>query len=349
MNKILEDKLNKLINQLKTMGKVAIAYSGGVDSNFLLKVAKDTLGDNILAITINAMMHSTREIEESNKYAKEFGVKQIVYKIDDLDLPQFIDNGPLRCYYCKKFIFTKIKEIASEHNIKYILDGTNFSDLDDYRPGLKALEELNIISPLKDAKLTKDEIRTLSKELNISTYNKAAFACLATRIPTNNKITKEKLRMIEEAENFLQDCGFTQYRVRFHEDLARIEVEKKQISKFYNDEIINMQNSYYNPESTVTVPTKYCHILDIFAKNICHNPSHSIAYKDAEIIVFDDVFADKFIYGAKTSIRSLVKEKYSLNRRKPSLAKCLELTHIDLPLYDCIEKAVALLEIYKSL
>ena len=144
MNKILEDKLNKLINQLKTMGKVAIAYSGGVDSNFLLKVAKDTLGDNVLAITINAMMHSTREIEESNKYAKEFGVKQIVYKIDDLDLPQFIDNGPLRCYYCKKFIFTKIKEIASEHNIKYILDGTNFSDLDDYRPGLKALEELNI-------------------------------------------------------------------------------------------------------------------------------------------------------------------------------------------------------------
>ncbi len=242
MNKILEDKLNKLINQLKTMGKVAIAYSGGVDSNFLLKVAKDTLGDNVLAITINAMMHSTREIEESNKYAKEFGVKQIVYKIDDLDLPQFIDNGPLRCYYCKKFIFTKIKEIASEHNIKYILDGTNFSDLDDYRPGLKALEELNIISPLKDAKLTKDEIRTLSKELNISTYNKAAFACLATRIPTNNKITKEKLRMIEEAENFLQDCGFTQYRVRFHEDLARIEVEKKQIEKFYNDEIINKVN-----------------------------------------------------------------------------------------------------------
>ena len=102
MNKILEDKLNKLINQLKTMGKVAIAYSGGVDSNFLLKVAKDTLGDNILAITINAMMHSTREIEESNKYAKEFGVKQIVYKIDDLDLPLFIDNCPLICYYCKK-------------------------------------------------------------------------------------------------------------------------------------------------------------------------------------------------------------------------------------------------------
>ena len=242
MNKILQDKLNILKNDLKKMGKVAIAYSGGVDSNFLLKIAKDTLGENVYAITIKAMMHSSREIEESINYAKDYKVNHIVCNIDNLNLKEFIDNGPLRCYHCKKFIFTKIKEIASEHNIKYILDGTNFSDLDDYRPGLKALEELNIISPLKDAKLTKDEIRTLSKELNISTYNKAAFACLATRIPTNNKITKEKLRMIEEAENFLQDCGFTQYRVRFHEDLARIEVEKKQIEKFYNDEIINKVN-----------------------------------------------------------------------------------------------------------
>lgn len=242
MDKILEDKLNSLKKELKSMGKVAIAYSGGVDSNFLLKVAKDTLGDNVLAITINAMMHSSREIQESNNYAKEYGVKQIVYKVDDLNLEDFIENGPQRCYYCKKFVFTKIKEIASEHNIKYILDGTNLSDLGDYRPGLKALEELDIISPLKNAKLTKNEIRILSRELNVTTYNKAAFACLATRIPTNSKITKQKLRMIEEAEDFLQDCGFTQYRVRFHEDLARIEVDKKQISKFYNDEMINKVN-----------------------------------------------------------------------------------------------------------
>ena len=242
MDKILEYKLTTLKDELKKMGKVAIAYSGGVDSNFLLKVTKDTLGDNVLAITINAMMHSTREIKEANNYAKEFGVKQIVYKDDDFNLPEFIENGPLRCYYCKKFVFAKIKEIASEHNIKYILDGTNLSDLDDYRPGLKVLEELNIISPLKDAKLTKNEIRILSKKLNVNTYNKAAFACLATRIPRNHKITKEKLRMIEKAEDFLQDLGFTQYRVRLHEDLARIEVNKDEISKFYDDEIINKVN-----------------------------------------------------------------------------------------------------------
>ena len=242
MDKILNDKLNILINDLKQMKKVAIAYSGGADSNFLLKVAKDTLGDNVIAITISAMMHSSREIEEAVAYAKEYGVNHILCNIENLDLPDFIENGPLRCYHCKKFVFSKIKEIASEHNIKYILDGTNLSDLDDYRPGLKALEELNIVSPLKNAKLTKEEIRILSKELNVSTYKKPSFSCLATRIPLGDNITKEKLRMIEERENFLQDNNFTQYRVRVHDNIARIEVDKKEICKFYNDEMINKVN-----------------------------------------------------------------------------------------------------------
>ena len=242
MDNKLEDKLNRLRHNLKTMEKVAIAYSGGVDSNFLLKIAKDTLGENAMAITINAMMHSKREIKEAINYAKNYDVNHIVHNIDNLDLKEFIENGPLRCYYCKKFIFSKIKEIASEHNIKYILDGTNLSDLDDYRPGLKALNELDIVSPLKDVQLTKDEIRILSKELNIETYKKPAFACLATRIPVNHKITDKTLRMIEEGENFLQDIGFSQFRVRVHEDLARIEVERDEISKFYNYDIINKIN-----------------------------------------------------------------------------------------------------------
>ena len=243
MDKILEYKLTTLKDELKKMGKVAIAYSGGVDSNFLLKVAKDTLGDNVLAITINAMMHSTREIKEANNYAKKFGVKQIVYKVDDFNLPEFIDNGPLRCYYCKKIVFAKIKEIASEHNIKYILDGTNLSDLDDYRPGLKALEELNVVSPLKDSGLTKEEIRILSHRLNLKTYNKPSFACLASRIPYGDKITKEKLKLVEEAENYLQDLGFRQYRVRLHNDIARIEVAKDEMNKFFDDEMMkNVHN-----------------------------------------------------------------------------------------------------------
>lgn len=242
MDKILNDKLNVLINDLKEMKKVAIAYSGGVDSNFLLKVARDTLGENVVAITISAMMHSSREIKEAVNYAKEYDVNHILHNIDNLDLQEFIENGPLRCYHCKKFIFSKIKEIASEHNIKYILDGTNLSDLDDYRPGLKAIEELDIVSPLKNAGLTKDNIRILSKELNVATYKKPSFSCLATRIPVGNKITKEKLRMIEEGENFLQDNNFSQYRVRVHDNMARIEVDKKEICKFYDDEMINKIN-----------------------------------------------------------------------------------------------------------
>lgn len=243
MEATINDKLNELESNLKEMGKIAIAYSGGVDSNFLLKIAKDTLGEeNVFAITISAMMHSSREIEEAVNYAKEYEVNHLLYKLDNLDLKEFTENGPLRCYYCKKFIFSKIKEIANEHNIKYVLDGTNLSDLDDYRPGIKALEELSIISPLKDSKLTKDEIRILSKELNISTYKKPSFSCLATRIPVYHDITKEKLKMIEEGENFLQDNNFSQYRVRLHNNMARIEVDKKEINKFFSEEMINKIN-----------------------------------------------------------------------------------------------------------
>lgn len=242
MDAILIQKLENLKNDLKKMNKVAIAYSGGVDSNFLLKVAKDTLGDRLVAITIHAMMHSKREIEEAKEYTKLFDVKHIVVDINEFELKEFIQNGPLRCYYCKNFIFNKIKEIANEHNIQYILDGTNLSDLDDYRPGLKALEELNIISPLKNAKLTKAEIRVLSKELKIDTYKKPSFSCLATRIPVNNEITNEKLRMIEEGENYLQDNGFSQYRVRLHDNIARIEVEKNEIHKFFDENMINKIN-----------------------------------------------------------------------------------------------------------
>ena len=243
MEILLSDKLEELKINLKEMGKVAIAYSGGVDSNFLLKVAKDTLGEeNVLAITISAMMHSSREIKEAINYAKEYKVNHLLYKVDNLNLKEFTENGPLRCYYCKKFIFSKIKEIANEHNIKYILDGTNLSDLCDYRPGIKALEELNIISPLKNSKLSKDEIRILSKELNITTYKKPSFSCLATRIPVYDEITKEKLKMIEEGENFLQDNNFNQYRVRLHNNMARIEVDKNEINKFFSEEMINKIN-----------------------------------------------------------------------------------------------------------
>ena len=238
----IDQKYELLKNKLKEMGKVLVAYSGGVDSNFLLKVASDVLGENAVAVTVHAMMHSSREIEEAKEYTKEFGVKHKVIKVDNFDEKGFIENGVKRCYYCKCAVFNMIKDYAQKNGIKYILDGTNLSDLGDYRPGLKALEELNVVSPLKDSELTKDEIRILSKRLGLKTHNKPSFACLASRIPYGDKITEEKLRLVEEAENYLQDLGFRQYRVRIHSDIARIEVAKDEINKFFDDEM--MKNVY---------------------------------------------------------------------------------------------------------
>lgn len=233
-----KEKLEKLKSRLRELESVAVAYSGGVDSNFLLKVATETLGDKAIAITIHAMMHSSREIEEAKEYAKSFNANHIVLNIDNLDVEDFIKNTPQRCYHCKTAVFTKIKEIAKENNIKYVVDGTNMDDLGDYRPGLKALEELNIVSPLKECGLTKEDIRSLSKEMNLETYKKPAFACLATRVPYGTEITNDILRTIEKSEAFLQDMGFSQFRVRVHDNIARIEVDKSEINKFFTENLL---------------------------------------------------------------------------------------------------------------
>ena len=233
----IDEKYELLKSKLRDMGKVVIAYSGGVDSNFLLKVASDELGQNAIAVTIHAMM------DEAKEYTKQFGVKHEVIKVDNFDEKGFIENSKKRCYYCKCAVFNMIKDYATKNDVKYVLDGTNLSDLGDYRPGLKALEELNVVSPLKDSGLTKEEIRILSKRLNLNTYNKPSFACLASRIPYGDKITKEKLKLVEEAENYLQDLGFRQYRVRLHNDIARIEVAKDEMNKFFDDEMMkNVHN-----------------------------------------------------------------------------------------------------------
>ena len=235
----INQKLDNLRSRLLELEKVAIAYSGGVDSNFLLKVAKDTLGDKVIAVTLHAMMHSDREIEEAINYAKEFEVEHIVVSIDNFKVEKFIENNSDRCYHCKREVFKTVKEVASNHNIKYILDGTNLDDLGDFRPGLKALEELDIISPLKECELTKEDIRELSKKMNLNTYNKPAFACLATRIPYGTKITKELLKKIEKSEEYLVSIGFNQFRVRAHNDIARIEVGKDEIHKFFIEDLLN--------------------------------------------------------------------------------------------------------------
>lgn len=226
------EKLKTLKNNLSELDNLTIAFSGGVDSTFLLKIAKDVLNENVLAVTVNAFIHTKKEIQESINYASEIDVKHTVIHVNDINIKEFIDNLPERCYFCKKEIFTKIIEVSNENNINNIADGSNIDDLSDFRPGMKALKELGVMSPLKEAGLTKQEIRDLSKMLDIPTWNKPSFACLASRIPYNHKITPQKLDMIEKSEEYISQLGFKQFRVRHHGEIARIELEQNEILKF---------------------------------------------------------------------------------------------------------------------
>lgn len=225
------EKLEKLKGYLADLGKIAIAFSGGVDSTFLLKVAYMVLGDNAIAITVNGAIHPAWEIEESKKIANKIGVRHVVLDINIFENEDIVNNPPDRCYHCKLAVFSMIKEVAKSYGIEKVADGSNIDDVGDYRPGMKALRELGILSPLKEVGLGKGEIRMLSKELGLPTWNKPALACLATRIPYNNRITQEVLSMIDSGEYFLRSLGFTQVRLRHMGNIAKIEVLPEDISR----------------------------------------------------------------------------------------------------------------------
>lgn len=232
---INNEKYVNLIRYLKELKKVVVAFSGGVDSTFLLKAAKEALGDNVKAITIQSPYIPKWEINEAKQLVAELG---IAFEIVEAPIIDEIRNNPEnRCYLCKTAVFSQIKAIAQRDGYHYVIDGTNFDDTGDYRPGLQALKELSIKSPLLECALTKQEIRDLSKELGLTTWDKPPYACLLTRIPYGNILKEEDFIKIEKAERYMMDIGFRAIRVRCHDDLARIEVDKKDLDKLFSGEL----------------------------------------------------------------------------------------------------------------
>ena len=220
-----QQKLQHLKEYLRSLGRVAVAFSSGVDSSFLLKVAHDVLGDNAIAVTATSSLFPRRETDEAASFCAANGIKQLTVVFNELDIPEFRKNPTNRCYLCKSGLFKKIISLAKENGTAYVCEGSNVDDMGDYRPGMKAVAELGVKSPLRECGLCKDEIRALSKEMGLSTWDKPSFACLASRFVYGEVINEKKLSMVENAEQFLLDVGFKQFRVRIHgENLARIEV-----------------------------------------------------------------------------------------------------------------------------
>jgi pyridinium-3,5-biscarboxylic acid mononucleotide sulfurtransferase len=239
MNKLLDKKINKLKNYLGAIDSAIIAFSGGVDSTFLLKITSDILKDKVIAITAKSPTFTQNELKDSKAIAQELKVKQVIIETDELSNKSFTVNDKERCYYCKNELLRLVSKYAKKNNFNYIFDGSNYEDINDYRPGARAVKKWGVISPLKEAGLTKEEIRNASKELGLSTWDKPAAACLASRIPYGTGITKDLLQKISSAESVLKKLGFKQVRVRHHGNIARIELPVHDIQKILEDKIKN--------------------------------------------------------------------------------------------------------------
>lgn len=232
-------KYENLKNYISGLKRVVVAYSSGVDSTFLMYAAHNALGCNAIAVTASSCLFPKRELDEAVKYCNTLGINHIILHPDELSIDGFASNPPDRCYICKYDLFTQILNIAHENGTDFVLEGSNLDDEGDYRPGLKAITELGIISPLRIIGFTKQEIRDLSSYFGIHTWDKPSFACLASRFPYGEAITAEKLSMVEQAEQYLLGLGFKQFRVRIHNNLARIELYPEEFPRLLADSTRN--------------------------------------------------------------------------------------------------------------
>lgn len=236
----LSSKLESLEKILSDMQSVLIAYSGGMDSTFLLKIAANVLGDKAVAVTASSDTYTPQELQEAKKNAAMIGAQHLIVHTDELNDPNFSSNPPERCYYCKKELFTKLTGILACRGLNSIIDGSTCDDERDFRPGMKAVAEFGVRSPLKEAGFTKENIKKLSKEMNLPTWDKPPLPCLSTRFPYGTHITKEKVLRVGRAEEFLAGFGIRQLRVRDHGSIARIEVQRGDMPIFLDGEISNL-------------------------------------------------------------------------------------------------------------
>ena len=235
----LQNKKYETLKQyLADLGSVAIAFSGGVDSTFLLKVAHEVLGDRALAVTAQSVSFPVHELNETKAFCQQEGIRQVLCKTDELNNKAFISNPPNRCYICKHAIFSQLWDAAKTNGISHLAEGSHVDDMSEYRPGMQAIQELKVKSPLRHVGLTKTEIRALSATLGLPTANKPSFGCLVTRLPYGETITQEKLDMIDAAEQLLLNLGFVQVRVRMHGDIARIEILPEQFAKMMESDCL---------------------------------------------------------------------------------------------------------------
>ncbi len=227
----IQNKYERLKEYFRSAGSAAVAFSGGVDSTFLLKAAIDALGDKAAAVTVYSCFMPEKELDEAEEFCRSENIRHFICEVNPLLNEEIADNPPERCYLCKKEIFGKIKAVAAENDIRIVAEGSNLDDNSDYRPGLSAIRELGVKSPLQEVGFTKQEIRTMSDRLNLPTWNKPSFACLASRFAYGEKLSEEKLHRTERAELLMSELNFSQFRVRSHGDMARIEVLPEDFDK----------------------------------------------------------------------------------------------------------------------